>query len=180
MAKLFYPMAISMMFTSTYLIPEYVLITTCMELHFSLKFSHSLPNIHSVVRKHGGVVIADEVQVGFGRVGSKYWAFEMQNVVPDIVTIAKPMGNGHPVGAVVTTQEIAESFAATGVSYFNTVSRSRMLNFKNINKSRVKKSQLIFELFSVYSSSMVAMLFRVPLQMLSWMSLKVNSFKRMH
>lgn len=67
-------------------------------------------------------MIADEVQVGFGRAGSKYWAFEMQNVVPDIVTIAKPMGNGHPVGAVVTTQEIAESFAATGVSYFNTVS----------------------------------------------------------
>lgn len=80
-------------------------------------------------------MIADEVQVGFGRVGSKYWAFEMQNVVPDIVTIAKPMGNGHPVGAVVTTPEIAESFAATGVSYFNTVSRSRIQG--NCKKSRI-------------------------------------------
>lgn len=53
--------------------------------------------------------------------GTHYWAFETQNVIPDIVTIAKPMGNGHPVGAVVTTQKIADSFAATGVSYFNTV-----------------------------------------------------------
>lgn len=74
-----------------------------------------------MIRKNGGVVIADEVQVGFGRAGSHYWAFETQNVVPDIVTIAKPMGNGHPVGCVVTTPKIAESFAATGVSYFNTV-----------------------------------------------------------
>lgn len=73
------------------------------------------------VRASGGVVIADEVQVGFGRSGSKYWAFETQNVIPDIVTVAKPMGNGHPVGAVVTTQKIAESFTATGVVYFNTV-----------------------------------------------------------
>lgn len=74
-----------------------------------------------MVRKAGGVVIADEVQVGFGRVGTHYWGFETQNVIPDIVTIAKPMGNGHPVGAVVTTQRIADSFADTGVTYFNTV-----------------------------------------------------------
>lgn len=79
-------------------------------------------SIYDVVRKAGGVVIADEVQVGFGRVGTHYWGFETQNVIPDIVTIAKPMGNGHPVGAVVTTQKIADSFAATGVTYFNTVS----------------------------------------------------------
>lgn len=76
--------------------------------------------VYDTVRGAGGVVIADEVQVGFGRVGTHYWAFETQNVVPDIVTVAKPMGNGHPVGAVVTTQKIADSFLATGVSYFNT------------------------------------------------------------
>lgn len=78
-------------------------------------------SLNRVVRKAGGVVIADEVQVGFGRVGTHYWGFETQNVIPDIVTIAKPMGNGHPVGAVVTTQRIADSFADTGVTYFNTV-----------------------------------------------------------
>jgi len=76
--------------------------------------------VYDVVRKAGGVCIADEVQVGFGRVGTHYWAFETQNVVPDIVTVAKPMGNGHPVGAVVTTKKIAESFLKTGVQYFNT------------------------------------------------------------
>jgi 4-aminobutyrate aminotransferase-like enzyme len=65
------------------------------------------------------VCVADEVQVGFGRVGSHFWAFETQGVVPDIVTLGKPMGNGHPIGAVITTPEIARSFV-TGMEYFNT------------------------------------------------------------
>ena len=70
-------------------------------------------------RAAGGVCIADEVQVGFGRVGSHFWGFETQGVVPDIVTLGKPIGNGHPLGAVVTTPEIARSFA-NGMEYFNT------------------------------------------------------------
>lgn len=74
-----------------------------------------------MVRAAGGVLIADEVQVGLGRVGSHFWAFEQQNVIPDILTAAKPLGNGHPVGVVITTPEIAESFTSTGVTYFNTV-----------------------------------------------------------
>lgn len=72
-----------------------------------------------LVRAHGGVFIADEVQVGFGRIGTHMWAFEPQGVVPDIVTLGKPMGNGHPIGAVITTQEIADAFH-TGMEYFNT------------------------------------------------------------
>ena len=71
------------------------------------------------VRHHGGLCIADEVQVGFGRVGKHFWAFELQDVVPDIVTLGKPIGNGHPLGAVITTRNIAESFA-NGMEYFNT------------------------------------------------------------
>jgi 4-aminobutyrate aminotransferase-like enzyme/Ser/Thr protein kinase RdoA (MazF antagonist)/murein DD-endopeptidase MepM/ murein hydrolase activator NlpD len=71
------------------------------------------------VRTAGGVCVADEVQVGFGRVGSHFWAFQTQGVVPDIVTLGKPMGNGHPMGAVITTREIADSFV-TGMEYFNT------------------------------------------------------------
>ena len=71
------------------------------------------------VRQAGGVCVADEVQTGFGRVGDAFWAFELQGVVPDIVTLGKPMGNGHPVAAVVTTKEIADSFA-NGMEYFNT------------------------------------------------------------
>jgi 4-aminobutyrate aminotransferase-like enzyme/Ser/Thr protein kinase RdoA (MazF antagonist)/murein DD-endopeptidase MepM/ murein hydrolase activator NlpD len=71
------------------------------------------------VRAAGGVCIADEVQVGLGRVGSHVWAFETQGVVPDIVTLGKPIGNGHPLGAVVTTPAVARSFE-TGMEYFNT------------------------------------------------------------
>jgi 4-aminobutyrate aminotransferase-like enzyme len=71
------------------------------------------------VRAAGGVCVSDEVQVGFGRVGEHMWGFELQDAVPDIVTLGKPMGNGHPVAAVVTTPEIAASFV-TGMEYFNT------------------------------------------------------------
>jgi 4-aminobutyrate aminotransferase-like enzyme len=67
----------------------------------------------------GGVCIADEVQIGFGRMGTHFWGFETQGVVPDIVTMGKPIGNGHPLAAVVTTPEIAASFA-NGMEYFNT------------------------------------------------------------
>ena len=78
-----------------------------------------LKSIYDCVREHGGVVIADEVQVGFGRVGEKFWGFELQDVTPDIVTMGKPFGNGHPLAAVVTTREIAEAFD-NGMEYFNT------------------------------------------------------------
>jgi 4-aminobutyrate aminotransferase-like enzyme/Ser/Thr protein kinase RdoA (MazF antagonist) len=70
-------------------------------------------------REAGAVCIADEVQVGFGRVGTHFWAFQTQGVVPDIVTMGKPIGNGHPLAAVVTTPAIAASFA-NGMEYFNT------------------------------------------------------------
>ncbi len=73
----------------------------------------------AAVRAAGGVCIADEVQTGFGRAGSHFWMFETQGVVPDIVTMGKPIGNGHPMGAVVTTPEIAASFD-NGMEYFNT------------------------------------------------------------
>ncbi|XP_005113233.2 5-phosphohydroxy-L-lysine phospho-lyase [Aplysia californica] len=79
-----------------------------------------LSKVYKSVRTAGGVTIADEVQVGFGRVGTHMWSFETQDVVPDIVTMGKPMGNGHPIAAVVTTREIAASFEACGVEYFNT------------------------------------------------------------
>ncbi len=70
-------------------------------------------------REAGAVCIADEVQVGFGRVGTHFWGFQTQGVVPDIVTMGKPIGNGHPLSAVVTSPEIAASFA-NGMEYFST------------------------------------------------------------
>jgi len=71
------------------------------------------------VRDAGGLCVADEVQVGFGRVGTHFWGFETQGVIPDIVTLGKPIGNGHPLAAVVTTKEIADSFD-NGMEYFST------------------------------------------------------------
>ncbi|MGK9263128.1 aminotransferase class III-fold pyridoxal phosphate-dependent enzyme [Sinorhizobium meliloti] len=78
-----------------------------------------LSEAYAHVRAAGGLCLADEVQVGFGRVGSHMWAHETQGVVPDIVTMGKPIGNGHPMAAVVTTEAIAAAFA-NGMEYFNT------------------------------------------------------------
>jgi 4-aminobutyrate aminotransferase-like enzyme len=78
-----------------------------------------LVDAYRYARAAGAVCVADEVQVGFGRIGTHFWAFESQGVVPDIVTMGKPIGNGHPMGAVVTTPEIAASFT-NGMEYFNT------------------------------------------------------------
>nr|WP_298690436.1 aminotransferase class III-fold pyridoxal phosphate-dependent enzyme [uncultured Dongia sp.] len=78
-----------------------------------------LPAAYAAARAAGAVVIADEVQIGFGRVGSHMWAFEAEGATPDIVTMGKPIGNGHPMAALVTTKEIAESFY-NGMEYFNT------------------------------------------------------------
>ncbi|KAJ8570912.1 hypothetical protein K7X08_037884 [Anisodus acutangulus] len=77
-----------------------------------------LPAAYSTVRKAGGLCIADEVQAGFARTGSHFWGFENQGVVPDIVTMAKGIGNGVPLGAVVTTPEIAQVLKRR--NYFNT------------------------------------------------------------
>lgn len=78
-----------------------------------------LAEVYRHVRSAGGLCIADEVQVGFGRLGTHFWGFETQGVVPDIVVLGKPIGNGHPLGAVVTTREIAVSFD-NGMEFFST------------------------------------------------------------
>jgi 4-aminobutyrate aminotransferase-like enzyme len=82
-----------------------------------------LAGVYSRIRDRGGLCIADEVQVGYGRLGSYFWGSEQQGVVPDIITVAKAMGNGHPLGAVITTRAIADSFAAEG-SFFSSAGGS--------------------------------------------------------
>ena len=74
---------------------------------------------YKLVRKAGGLCISDEVQVGCGRMGSTFWGFQQHDVIPDIVTIGKPLGNGHPVAAVVCTRSVADAFA-NGMEFFNT------------------------------------------------------------
>ncbi|KAJ1381260.1 Pyridoxal phosphate-dependent transferase, major domain [Sesbania bispinosa] len=77
-----------------------------------------LPAVYNIIKKAGGLFIADEVQAGFGRTGSHFWGFEAHGIVPDIVTLAKGIGNGAPIGAVVTTPEIAK--VLTQRYYFST------------------------------------------------------------
>ncbi|MGQ0737176.1 MAG: aminotransferase class III-fold pyridoxal phosphate-dependent enzyme [Acidobacteriota bacterium] len=78
-----------------------------------------LPAVYAAVRHVGGVCIADDVQTGLGRVGTHWWGFELQDVVPDLLVLGKPLGNGYPLGAVVTTAAIAASFAG-GLEFFST------------------------------------------------------------
>lgn len=78
-----------------------------------------LKRAYRIARDAGGLCVADEVQTGFGRVGSHFWSFQLSGVIPDIVTMGKPIANGYPLGAVVTTPAIAAAFN-NGMEYFNT------------------------------------------------------------
>lgn len=73
-----------------------------------------LQQVYGMIRERGGVCIADEVQVGYGRLGHYFWGFEEQGVVPDVITVAKGMGNGQPLGAVITRREIADALEQEG------------------------------------------------------------------
>ena len=82
-----------------------------------------LPQVYEACGPPAGWCISDEVQIGYGRTGSDFWGFELHGVVPDVITMAKAAGNGHPIGFVVTRREIAERFAAQG-SFFSSVGGS--------------------------------------------------------
>ncbi|MFF0223381.1 aminotransferase [Streptomyces sp. NPDC004629] len=79
-----------------------------------------LADVYAAVRRHGGLAVADEVQVGYGRLGHWFWGFEQQQVVPDIVCVAKAMGNGHPLGAVITSASIADRYRDQGYFFSST------------------------------------------------------------
>ncbi|MFI6661465.1 aminotransferase [Streptomyces sp. NPDC050523] len=79
-----------------------------------------LAEVYAAVRRHGGLTVADEVQVGYGRLGHWFWGFEQQQVVPDVVCVAKAMGNGHPLGAVITSKEVAERYREQGYFFSST------------------------------------------------------------
>ncbi|KUJ77571.1 aminotransferase class III-fold pyridoxal phosphate-dependent enzyme [Ruegeria profundi] len=84
-----------------------------------------LPAVYEKIRAAGGVCVADEVQTGLGRLGEYYFGFERQGALPDIVVLGKPIGNGHPMGVLVTTKEIARSFD-NGIEFFSTFGGSTL------------------------------------------------------
>ncbi|MEW2303135.1 aminotransferase [Streptomyces sp. NPDC006655] len=79
-----------------------------------------LAQVYEAVRRHGGLAVADEVQVGYGRLGHWFWGFEQQRVVPDVVCVAKAMGNGHPLGAVITSKAVADRYRDQGYFFSST------------------------------------------------------------
>lgn len=79
-----------------------------------------LSHVYAAVRRHGGLAIADEIQVGYGRLGHWFWGFEQQQAVPDIVCVAKAMGNGYPLGAVITSKAIADRYRGQGYFFSST------------------------------------------------------------
>ncbi|SMG49966.1 aminotransferase [Agreia pratensis] len=79
-----------------------------------------LSQVYEAIRRHGGIAIADEVQVGFGRLGEWFWGFQQQGVVPDVVAVAKSIGAGQPIGAVITRREIADRYRTQGYFFSST------------------------------------------------------------
>jgi len=77
-----------------------------------------LKTVKTFLEEHNILTIVDEVQTGFGRTGEHFWAFQLHDIIPDIVILGKPMGNGHPIAAVVTTEKIADAFA-NGMEFFS-------------------------------------------------------------
>ncbi len=84
-----------------------------------------LTGVYERIRAAGGLCIADEVQTGLGRLGHHYWGFEQQGVVPDVVVLGKPLGNGHPIAAVITRSDVADCFN-TGMEFFSTFGGSTL------------------------------------------------------
>ena len=114
-----------------------------------------LSELYHLVRAQGGVCIADEVQVGLGRVGEHFWGFQLQSVTPDIVTIGKPIGNGHPLAAVVCTRAVADAFA-NGMEYFSTFGGNpvscaigkqvlKIVKEENLQNQALQKGQFLME-----------------------------------
>lgn len=116
-----------------------------------------LAGVYERVRARGGVCIADEVQVGYGRLGHHFWGSAQQGVVPDVITVAKAMGNGHPLGAVITSREIAESFAAEG-SFFSSAGGSPVSSVVGLTVLDVMRDEGLQQNAAVVGDHLVARL----------------------
>jgi 4-aminobutyrate aminotransferase-like enzyme len=103
-----------------------------------------LRQVYARIRAAGGVCIADEVQTGLGRLGHHFYGFEQQAAEPDIIVLGKPLGNGHPLGAVITTAEVAKSFD-NGIEFFSTFGGSTVSCRVGTEVLRIVKDQALQE-----------------------------------
>lgn len=99
-----------------------------------------IKQVAKLTRENGGLYIADEVQTGFGRTGDHFWGFEAHDTIPDIVTMAKGIGNGYPLGAVVTTPEVASSLHTA--AHFNTFGGNPVASAVGLSVLEVPTTQL--------------------------------------
>lgn len=103
-----------------------------------------LKNVYKIIKREGGLCISDEIQTGLGRVGEKFWGFELHDVVPDIVTIGKSFGNGHPVAAVICKKKIADKFN-NGMEFFSSFGGNPVscaISNEVLNEIQIKNLQL--------------------------------------
>ena len=96
------------------------------------------------VRSAGGLVIADEVQAGFGRVGTSMWGHQLFDMVPDFITLGKPMGNGHPLGGVITTTNLLDEFGSNNL-YFNTFAGNAVSAAAGLAVLKVMKAEQLLD-----------------------------------
>ena len=112
-----------------------------------------LKKCKKILDRENILLIVDEVQTGFGRVGEKFWGFQLHDVIPDIVTLGKPMGNGHPIGAVVCTAEISKKFD-NGLEFFSSFGGNpvscrianeviREIDSRNLQKNALKTGKFL-------------------------------------
>ena len=112
-----------------------------------------LKKCKKILDRENILLIVDEVQTGFGRVGEKFWGFQLHDVIPDIVTLGKPMGNGHPIGAVVCTSEISKKFD-NGLEFFSSFGGNpvscrianeviREIDSRNLQKNALKTGKFL-------------------------------------
>ena len=118
---------------------------------------HFLKKAQDLIREAGGICIADEVQIGFGRIGTHFWGFEYHGVEPDIVTLGKSIGNGHPLSVVITSREIANNFH-NGMEYFNSFGGNPVSAAIGHEVLRVIKEEKLQQNASLVGSSLKSML----------------------
>ena len=118
---------------------------------------HFLKKAQNLIREAGGICIADEVQIGFGRIGTHFWGFEYHGVEPDIITLGKSIGNGHPLSVVITSREIANNFH-NGMEYFNSFGGNPVSAAIGHEVLRVIKDEKLQQNASLVGSSLKSML----------------------
>ena len=136
-----------------------------------------LKKCRKILTEHNIIMICDEVQTGFGRMGEKYWGYELHDIIPDIITLGKPMGNGHPIGAVVCTKKISEK-CDNGLEFFSSFDKlvSTSNNLFSVFKSSSFSLDILFSLRSASSEILFSLSRSDSIVLMDFSSFSCNDF----